>query len=404
VQVASLEFLLLLMALSAAFCVLPGRAARQGLFALVGAGVLALLIADLLTLTVLAAFLLSGHACGLLLRKRPNSWVLGVYLALLLAAFVYLKKYDFLRLLIGDDLLRHGVQIVGLSYMLFRQIHFLVDVRQGQIRRWTLWSYLNYQLNFLGLLAGPIQRYPEFQEFWDDPQPRLADRHELLRTYLRIFVGVIKISFIGALFLAKYDDLVLKFDAGGGSWSRAVRILYFYPAYIYFNFSGYCDIVIGGAALLGLKMPENFDHPYLSRNIIDFWTRWHRSLGFWIRDYIFTPLYKSIAQRSPSAAPSLAFVCYFVALFLAGMWHGSTWNFTVFALVHGTAVSANKLWEMAIVHRRGRPGYRQYMASRPVRIAASVVTFHFLCASFLFVPTDLGRTMRILGTLVGVAT
>ena len=112
-------------------------------------------------------------------------------------------------------------------------------------------------------------------------------------------------------------------------------VLYFFPLYLYLNFSGYCDIVIAGASLLGMKLPENFDHPYLARNVIDFWTRFHRTLGFWIRDYLFLPLYKSVAERWPKQAESYAFLCYFVAFFFAGIWHGPTGNFVIYRLAAG---------------------------------------------------------------------
>ena len=82
-----------------------------------------------------------------------------------------------------------------------------------------------------------------------------------------------------------------------------------------------------------MKLPENFDQPYLSRNVIDYWTRFHRTLGFWIRDYLFLPLYKGVAERWPERADSLAFLCYFVAFFVAGIWHGPTANFVVLWIV-----------------------------------------------------------------------
>ena len=132
-------------------------------------------------------------------------------------------------------------------------------------------------------------------------------------------------------------------------------VLYFYPLYLYLNFSGYCDIVIAGASFFGMKLPENFDQPYLSRNVIDFWTRFHRTLGFWIRDYLFLPLYKAVAERWPKRADLLAFLCYFVAFFVAGIWHGPTANFVVFGLLQAVGVSAAKLMG-ATPAKKARPG------------------------------------------------
>src|SRR5439155_1501409 len=170
------------------------------------------------------------------------------------------------------------------------------------------------------------------------------------------------------------------------AWKASVKFLlmfYLYPAYIYFNFSGYCDIVIGGASLFGIQMPENFNAPCLSRNLIEYWTRFHMTLGVWIRDYVFTPLYVSLATCWPARAASLAFLCYFMAMSLAGIWHGATWNFVVFGLLNGLGVSAAKLWESWIVQRNGRQGLRTYLQSRPIHAMAVIGNFHFVCLTIL---------------------
>ena len=104
-------------------------------------------------------------------------------------------------------------------------------------------------------------------------------------------------------------------------------VFYFYPIYLYFNFAGYCDIVIAASRFFGMKLPENFNRPYLARNVIEFWTRWHITLGTWIRDYLFMPMYKPVVERWPKRAPSLAWIFYFLAFVVAGAWHGGTANF-----------------------------------------------------------------------------
>ncbi len=335
---------------------------------------------DLVHILTLLAFVLSGYAAALWLAKRPSTALLAGYIVVLTAAFVILKGYDFLRLVGGDTLLAHGLNLIGLSFIFFRQIHYVVDVKQGEIKELTLWGYLAFQLNPFTLLAGPIQRYQRFHEDWQTLLPQHPDAHALRMTFLRILVGVIKVSFIA--------DWCLQFatappEAAGPIGQRLI-LFYFYPAYVYFNFAGYCDIVIAAASLVGIRVPENFDKPYLARNMIDFWTRWHRTLTFWIRDYIFTPLYMAIARRRADWAPHLVFVCYFVALFLAGVWHGATWNFVVFGVLNGIGVAAAKVWENVIVARSGRSGLRAYLANTPIRAIATIGTIHFVCLTQVF--------------------
>ena len=404
-SIASLEFLTLLLAFAATFPRLPEGALRRAVLAACNVAWLALFLPNLESWVGLAIFLGSGYAAARVLRARPSSLVFSGYLAVLLVAFASLQRYEFLGWIGADLLTTSAVRIIGLSYMLFRQIHFIVDSMQGQIQRPTLWSYLNYQLNLFTLLAGPIMRYPQFVAYWSDPRSDGLDRHGVAKAYLRILIGMLKITGVGALCLLVYEkagDRMGMMVVGSLAASDASVLIVFlvmfyaYPAYVYMNFSGYCDVVIAGASLIGMSVPENFDRPYLARNMIDFWNRWHTTLGFWIRDYLFTSMYKSIAARVPRYAPGLAFLCYFIALFLAGVWHGSTANWMIFGLLNGAGVAAAKGWETVLVTRRGRKGLRAYLGNRRIRTVAIVANVHFACATMLFIPEDLRRTFAML--------
>jgi alginate O-acetyltransferase complex protein AlgI len=324
-----------------------------------------------------------------------------------LSAFVVLKQYAFAKVLVPGVFFQMIIATVGWSYILFRQIHVAVDAYEGQVETLSLWNYLNYQLNAFGFVAGPIQHYQQFCESWTNLAPILTNAEAVLRAYLRIFIGVVKIALVGQL----CQDL---FSSSSGLLNDAARVahespgtrivqfmtmFYSFPLYLYFNFSGYCDMVIAGASLFGLKMPENFDRPYLSRNMIDYWVRWHQTLGFWIRDYVFTPMYKAIASRWPAKAASWVFLCYFVAFFLAGAWHGSTWNFVAYGVLNGLGLAATKLWENHLVKVRGRPGLRSYLQNPAIRAAAIAVTLNYACFTLLVFPSDLGRAYHTITSI-----
>jgi D-alanyl-lipoteichoic acid acyltransferase DltB (MBOAT superfamily) len=398
-NVVTLEFLGCLLVVSAGFFFLPGCRSRRAALLLLNLGFLCTHLPNLASVAALAAFLLSGYGVALLLTIRPIRIVFWTYLALLLSVFVYLKQYDFLSVLLPSTVLGHAINVVGLSYMLFRQIHLLVDVVQGQIPRVPFLAYLNYQINLFAILAGPIQRYQDFAAYWDDPVPLLRDQHEIVLAFGRVLLGVVEVAVLGTVAHAFYERSYEFLEASGANtpgsavWSQFAVLFYAYPLYLYFNFAGYCNVVIGGAALVGLRLPENFDKPLLSRNVIDFWTRWHRTLGLWVRDYIFTPLYKTVAWNAPKAAPSLAFLCYFVAFFLMGVWHGSTMNFVVFGLLQGIGVSAAKLWETVLVNLLGRQRFNEYLESMAVRVLAIVATIHYIGVSVLFFPGPLAKCM-----------
>jgi D-alanyl-lipoteichoic acid acyltransferase DltB (MBOAT superfamily) len=404
--VGSVEFLAALLGLAAVFFYIPAGWPRRLVLALCNAVFLASCIRGIRSWAVLAVFILSGYIVTLILQKISESQtkrlVFWCYLAALLAAFVVLKEYQFLDIIIPAGSITKWVSIVGLSYMLFRQIHFVVDGSEGQLEHVSLWRYLNYQLGLFTLVSGPIQRYQDFCRTWDSTRPILADRHERMKAYARVLIGILKVSILG--------DMALRFSHDAASrqlYSSSPRdiatfavLFYTYPLSIYFNFSGYCDIVIAGASLLGLHLPENFNRPYLSRNVIDYWTRWHMTLTNWIRDYIFMPLYKLGMERQVMKPHRLGYACFFVALFLAGVWHGSSWNYAVFGLIHGSGVTMTKMWEERILRRKGRAGLREYLKSMPIRIAAIVLTLNFVCFAFLFFPTDLKGRVVFLGRFI----
>ena len=194
-NVAGIEFIAAVLLAAAFFFWLPAARLRQSLWACGNLFVLWFVLPNLQSLVVLAVFLLSGYVMARVLRRWSSGWLLSSYIVLLVAAFLVLKQYAILDWIlpnsllqspmqilgvpIRDVVLQHLVRITGLSYMLFRQIHVLVDAAQGQIERLSLWSYVNYQVNLFTILAGPIQRYQDYDAQWRTLQPVLADPHEL---------------------------------------------------------------------------------------------------------------------------------------------------------------------------------------------------------------------------------
>ena len=139
----------------------------------------------------------------------------------------------------------------------------------------------------------------------------------------------------------------------------------------------------------------------MSRNMIEFWSRWHMTLGAWIKDYLYTPMLRGVLTRFPQRGADLAFLCYFIAFFLAGVWHGSTWNFVAYGLLQGLGVSLAKVWEMVLIRRLGREGHASYLASAPIRWAAIGLNFHYFCFTCLVFGLSF-PALRQLGTTLGL--
>ena len=128
-----------------------------------------------------------------------------------------------------------------------------------------------------------------------------------------------------------------------------------YPVYVYFNFSGYMDLVIGVARFLRLELPENFNRPFSSCSFLEFWSRWHMTLSSWMKTYVYTPLLKAMMERfqSPAIEPFLGVFAFFVTFFLVGAWHGQTSEFLFFGVLLGLGISLNKLYQILLAKRSG---------------------------------------------------
>jgi D-alanyl-lipoteichoic acid acyltransferase DltB (MBOAT superfamily) len=168
---------------------------------------------------------------------------------------------------------------------------------------------------------------------------------------------------------------------------------------LYLNFSGYTDIVLGAGGLLGFRLPENFNRPWLARNVLDYWDRWHISLTHWIRDYVFMASYKVAATKFPGGARYWSYALLFSALFVAGIWHGSTDGFVVFGALNGLGAALTRAYGDVLRATLGRQRLQTYLKSPTVRLIAIVVTLHYVCVCQLFFATDVDRALAILGAL-----
>jgi alginate O-acetyltransferase complex protein AlgI len=309
----------------------------------------------------LAAFLVFGYFSVRLVARLHSKAAYITIVVGILVIFFWLKKYTFLP---NATFLRFTYTTLGLSYIFFRVLHMIIDTHQGSLKdKVSPLSYLNYTLNFTTLVSGPIQDYPDFIEQHLPlvrPPLHLA---EMGRGFERIVVGFFKVNVV-ALVLSMVQHyainaLSLTQPLGTRAWTGAI-IVASYPAYLYYNFSGYTDIVIGVAAFLRIVLPENFDRPFATRNFLEFWNHWHMTLSGWLKKYVYTPLVMSLMQRFPSRNAELAIgvMAFFVTFFLIGVWHGQTSEFLFYGVLLGAGVSLNKLYQVLMARRLGKKAYK----------------------------------------------
>jgi len=265
---------------------------------------------------------------------------------------------------------------LGISFITFTLSAYVIDIYRNRFRSGQkLSTVLAYVLFFPHLIAGPILRPNELIPQLEHPRQRSGTSY---RTAIAIFtVGLVK-KLVFADSIAKAVDSV--YGAGGlpGS-AQGLLALYGFSVQIYCDFSGYTDMAIGIALLLGIRLPPNFARPYLATSLTDFWHRWHRTLSFWLRDYLYIPLG---GNRSGAAKQWRNIM---ITMILGGLWHGAHWTFVLWGLIHGLGLSAVHLFKRLRI-----------MPPLP-RWIAVLITFHFVAVAWVFFrASDIKQAMQIL--------
>ena len=331
--------------------------------------------------------ILLGYIFGILIeafhQRKWDKLFLGLSLCTSLGMLGYFKYADFFILNfnrltgLGIPLLRIALP-VGISFYTFQLLSYTIDVYRGRVKAQKNFILLaTYIASFPQLIAGPIVRYA-------DIEPQLTKRVysiDKLALGIRRFVlglskKVLLANSLGELceiFKASKDLSILFF------WLYAVS----FTLHIYFDFSGYSDMAIGLGKMLGFDFPENFNYPYISSSITQFWRRWHISLGSWFRDYLYIPL----GGNRVSSSKWLFNI--FLIWFATGLWHGASWNFILWGLLYGL---------LLVIEKQGL--YRLLERSK---IGSHIYVMLFVTLGFvLFNAADLKEAATDLGAMFGL--
>jgi len=309
---------------------------------------------------------------------------------------VYAGLIDWLR---GDSVTDSNFLIapclVGISYLAFRCSYLVLEVRNGTVEKPGFWEYLGFAFFVPTMPVGPINTYSNYRRGFDvvpptDPAGRAA---------LRILVGLVKYLFLGNIFnQLSYSGLLL--DDHYHPWIDLPIAMAFYYLYLYCNFSGFCDMAIGAAGLIGIPVPENFQDPFYARNMREFWNRWHITLSQWMRDVVFSPLSRYLARvMGPSQVNQAVAVTILVVFLLIGIWHGTGWNYAVFGLLQGVGVITTHYYTLGLKKWLGRDGFKAYNSNRWIRACGIVITFCFFAATLFFFansPKDISEILSVL--------
>ena len=296
---------------------------------------------------LMAISILTGYFGGQLIwkvKQRENKnitleKVVTVVTVFLLLGFLAVFKYADFTISTINGLLGSNLPLVrlalpiGISFYTFQIVSYLIDIYRGEVRvEENFVNFAAYVVMFPQLIAGPIVR---FQTVQAELRERTITIDKIAQGIGRFVVGLAKKVLIADLL----GEFVLVMDTIPKNSVSLLWITAFaYAMQIYFDFSGYSDMAIGLGLMLGFHFPENFDYPYVSKSITEFWRRWHMTLGGWFRDYVYIPL-------GGSRVSFLKWIRnVFAVWFLSGLWHGASWNFVLWGLYFGVVLALEKLF------------------------------------------------------------
>lgn len=328
----------------------------------------------LLALVTVADYLLARLMAASRRTAVRRLWV-ACSLLLNLGLLCYFKYTNFLGSLLvplwGGTFTPQDIFLpVGISFFTFQSLSYTIDVYRGEIAPLhRLLDYAFYVSFFPQLVAGPIVRARDFI-----PQirrPLFVSQEMFGRGVFLIACGLFKKAVISDYISINFVERVFENPTLYSGVENLLGV-YGYALQIYCDFSGYSDMAIGLALLLGFHFNRNFDSPYKSASVTEFWRRWHISLSTWLRDYLYISLGGNRKGRFRQ------YLNLIITMFLGGLWHGASWNFVLWGMLHGVALALHKAWQSLTGHARG------YRSSGLRRLLGVLLTFHFACFCWIF--------------------
>ncbi|MBR6830703.1 MAG: MBOAT family protein [Tidjanibacter sp.] len=309
-------------------------------------------------------------------QARRKLWLL-LSIVTDLGILCYFKYTDFFAEIVSD-LINRPLDVgniflpVGISFFTFQSMSYVIDIYRRQLTPTRYWiDYLFYLSFFPQLVAGPIVRARDFL-------PQISRKPEVTdemfsKGLILILIGLIKKAIISDYISLNFVDRVFDSPLQYSGFENLMGV-YGYALQIYCDFSGYSDMAIGIALLLGFRFPKNFDLPYRSATITEFWRRWHISLSSWLKDYLYISLGGNRKGRIRT------YVNLLITMLLGGLWHGAAWRFIIWGGLHGAALAVHKF----LLSRF--PGMKPTSEgmSRGRHIANGLLTFHFVCFCWIF--------------------
>jgi D-alanyl-lipoteichoic acid acyltransferase DltB (MBOAT superfamily) len=281
---------------------------------------------------------------------------------------------------------------VGFSFYLIKAWTLIKDYHGNRIERLDPFIVLAYFLFFPAYIAGPMHYFGEFEQ--TIRVPSRLDGETLVDITFRVLLGFVKLKLVAALFMPVSLEAV---KASGRIGLRGLIVGSFaYSIVIWADFSGYSDLAISTARLMGIQTPENFNYPYAAVNIRDFWQRWHITFSRVLTTYMFVPIARSLQRALGNRRKTTLIASCLITFLFCGYWHGPTLNFMLWGLYHGAGIVVYDLYRQVANKRRQKRNGKQLFpyAAALARVASGVLTFSFVSLGWIFFVLPAGVIFR----------
>ena len=322
---------------------------------------------SLVAFTVLQLVLIKGY---ITYRRTKNSSLVFYIISFLSILPLILSKI--LPILAVDNL----VSFLGISYLTFRAVQIIIETRDGLIKnQLSIYQLVNFMLFYPTISSGPIDRFRRFQK--DEEKRWTPEEYKelLYKGINKIFLGFLY-KFIIGYCINTYFIMNLGTIADG-KFSYHLLYMYSYSLYLFFDFAGYTAFAVGISYMMGIRSPENFNKPFISRNIKDFWNRWHMSLSFWFRDYVFMRFVFLMKKKRWIQNKMLVSNLGYILLFLLmGVWHGLEIQYIIYGAYHALMMTGFNFFET------WNKKHKRWPTGRAMTIVSIIITFHVVCFGF----------------------
>lgn len=263
---------------------------------------------------------------------------------------------------------------IGISYLTFKAVQLLLETYDGLIKEINILDFTYFLLFFPTLSSGPIDRSRRFQKDADKTLTRLEYLEFLGNGIERILKGILY-KFLIAYFI--HDYWLIKIPVHGHSFLHTLNYMYAYSFYLFFDFAGYSLLAIGASYILGIKTPENFNLPFISKDIKDFWNRWHMSLSFWFRDFVYTRfVMASMKKKWFKSKYTSSYIGYIITMGLMGIWHGTEKHYIVYGFYQAILIILTDFYQR-------KKWYKKCKNKIVYKLTSTFVTFNLICFGFL---------------------